>query len=116
MRGDSPLLETGKLRASIQWNSSGNEGYVGTDDPVAKYHEFGTSKMPARPFLMPSAIAMEEKIHKMAAKAVMAVLAGGGINSAEMRELLHLLHVVKHAAKEAWETFGPEDENEGKPR
>jgi HK97 gp10 family phage protein len=114
MRGDSPLLETGKLRGSIQWNASGNEGYVGTNDPVAQYHEFGTSKMPARPFLMGSAIAMEAKIHKMAAKAVMAALAGHGANSAQMRELLHLLHEVKHLAKEAWETFGPEDEGSGR--
>jgi phage gpG-like protein len=114
MRGDSPLLETGELRASIQWNASGNQGYVGTDDPVAKYHEFGTSKMPARPFLMGSAILMEDKIHKMAAKAVRAVLAGRGVNSVEMRELLHLLHQVKHVAKEAWEEFGPEDDSKDK--
>ncbi|WP_294540011.1 hypothetical protein [uncultured Rhodoblastus sp.] len=110
MRGNSPLLETGQLRASIQWNASGNEGYVGTDDPVAKYHEFGTSRIPARSFLAGSAIMMEAKIHEMAAKAVRAVLAGGGILSGEMRELLHLLHEVKHLATEAFEAVAPEDE------
>jgi len=34
---------------------------------------------------------MEDKIHKMAAKAVMAVLMGRGLASSEMRELLHLV-------------------------
>ena len=49
MMGDSPLL------ASIQWNSEGNEGYVGSDDMKAVYHELGTSRIPARPFLGPAA-------------------------------------------------------------
>jgi hypothetical protein len=50
----------------------------------------------------------------MAARAVMAVIMGHGMNSAEMRELLHVLREVKHAAKELWETFGLEDEDKGK--
>jgi hypothetical protein len=40
-------------------------------------------------------MAMEDKIHKMAARAVVAVMMGKGLASAEMRELIHLL---KHAA------------------
>jgi phage gpG-like protein len=114
MRGDTPLLETGKMRASIQWNASGNEGYVGSNDLIAVYQELGTSKIPPRPFLSGAAIAMEAKIHKMAGRAVTAVLAGKGLNSVELRELLHLLRELKHVAKEAWETFGPEGEDEGK--
>ena len=27
---NTPLLETGELRGSIEWNSSGNQGYVGS--------------------------------------------------------------------------------------
>jgi hypothetical protein len=48
-RGDTPLLETGELRDSIEHVvvREGKEvvGYVGTNDPIEKYHEFGTSKM-----------------------------------------------------------------------
>jgi hypothetical protein len=42
-----------------------------------------------------AAMAMEDKIHKMAARAVVAVMMSKGLASAEMRELIHLL---KHAA------------------
>ena len=115
MMGDSPLLETGQLRASIQWNSEGNEGYVGSDDMNAVYHELGTSRgVPARPFLGPAAIKMEDQIHKMAAKAVLAVIMGHGLASSEMRALLHLLHTLKKAGEKLWEDFGPEED--GSPK
>jgi phage gpG-like protein len=111
MRGNTPLLETGELRASIQWNSHGNEGYVGSNNDKAVWHELGTSKIPPRPFLMGAAIRMEPQIHAMAARAVMAVMAGRGLHSSELGELIHLLRHVGHAMKEAGETFldGPDD-------
>jgi phage gpG-like protein len=115
--GDIPLLETGQLRDSIPWNSEGNQGYVGSDDMKAVYHEFGTSRgVPARPFLGPAALKMEDQIHKMAAKPVMAVLMGRGLASSELRDLLHLLREIKHIADKVWEDFGPEDDNKGKRR
>jgi hypothetical protein len=50
--GDSPLLESGELKRSIE-HTVGREGgdvvgYVGTNDPVAKYHELGTRTIPPR--------------------------------------------------------------------
>src|ERR1039458_8512599 len=42
----TPLLETGELRASIEWNSSGNEGHVGSNSEKAVWHELGTSRIP----------------------------------------------------------------------
>jgi hypothetical protein len=56
---------------------------------------------------------MGPKIEKMAGRAVMAVVLGRGLHSAEMRELLHLLRHVGHAVKEAADTIldGPEDDN-----
>jgi phage gpG-like protein len=39
MRGDTPLLETGELRDSIQWNSNGNEGQVGSNLDRAAWME-----------------------------------------------------------------------------
>jgi phage gpG-like protein len=108
------LLETGELRASIEWNSEGNEGHVGSNLDKAVWHELGTSHIPPRPFLMGAAMAMEDKIHKMAARAVMAVMLGKGLHSSEMAELLHLLHTIRHvghAVGEAVDTVvdGPDD-------
>ena len=59
---DTPLVETGELRDSIAHNSDDNEGYVGTDNEKAKWHEFGTATIPARPFLGGAVTACEEEI------------------------------------------------------
>jgi hypothetical protein len=116
MRGDSPLLETGEMRASIEWNAEGNEGYVGSNNDKAVWHELGTSRIPPRPFLMGAAVRMEPLIHAMAAKAAMAVLAGRGLHSAELGELLHLLHEIRHVGHKVGEAMdtvldGPDDGN-----
>lgn len=53
--GDSPLLETGAMRKSIGYSVHPiRDGYVviiGSTDPKAPHHEFGTAKIPPRPFL-----------------------------------------------------------------
>ena len=41
--GAGPLLETGELRASIEWNAEGNEGFVGSNNDKAVWHELGIS-------------------------------------------------------------------------
>jgi hypothetical protein len=96
---NEPLLRTGELRDSIQWttSASGLEGCVGSNSPIAVYQELGTSKIPPRSFLVSSAISMEEKIHRMAARAVVAVLAGHSLHSSN--EFLELLHLLKDAAE-----------------
>jgi phage gpG-like protein len=119
--GSGPLLETGELRASIEWNAEGNEGYVGSNNDKAVWHELGTSRIPPRPFLMGAAIAMEDKIHKLAARAVMAVILGKGLHASEMGELIHLLHTIRHvghAVNEAANKVldGPDDNNDRKRR
>jgi phage gpG-like protein len=49
---NEPLLRTGDLRDSIHNTVvSSEEAFVGTNDPVAPFHEFGTSRIPPRPFL-----------------------------------------------------------------
>lgn len=108
---NTPLLETGELRASIEWTASGLEGAVGSNNDKAVWHELGTARIPPRSFLMGAAIEMEPKIHKMAARAVVAVMMGKGLASAEMRELLHLLHHIAHAVVEAADKVleGPDD-------
>src|ERR1700730_1625510 len=112
---DTPLLESGAMRASIEWNASGNTGAVGSNSDIAVYQELGTSRIPPRPFLMGAAMEMEPKIHALFKRAVMAVILGKGLHSSEMAELLHFLHAVKHAghlAGEALDTIvsGPDDE------
>jgi phage gpG-like protein len=109
----TPLLETGKLRASIEWNSEGSIGHVGSNNDKAVWHELGTSRIPPRSFLVGAAVHMEDKIHKMAARAVMAVMMGKGLHGSEMAELIHLLKHVGHALKEAAATVldGPDDNN-----
>jgi HK97 gp10 family phage protein len=116
MRGDSPLLETGELRASIEWQAHGLHGEVGSNLDKAVWMEFGTSRIPPRPFLGAAAAQMENEIHKMAAKAVMAVIAGRGLHSSEMAELLHLLKHVGHAVKEAADKALETDEERSRRR
>jgi hypothetical protein len=57
---------------------------------------------------------MESKIYKMAERAVVAVMLGKGLASAEMRELLHLLHTIRHVGHRVGEAMdkvleGPDD-------
>lgn len=116
LRGNTPLLETGELRDSIEWTASGLEGQVGSNNDKAVWHELGTSKIPPRSFLASSAISMEEKIHHMAERAVIAVLEGRGLHSAEMRELLHLLRHVYHSVKETVDDLLENPDDKGKRR
>lgn len=111
---ERPLYETGALRDSIEHvvMREGNEvvGYVGTNDPIAKYHEFGTSRIPARPFLSAAAMRQEDKIHAMIQRTMAGMLSSGGPNYREMRELLHMAHMLYEKGKEAAEDFLDEDE------
>jgi phage gpG-like protein len=86
--GDSPLLETGELQASIG-HVSGREGgeavgYVGTNDPVAKYHELGTRTIPLRSFLGEAAMRKEHKIHEMELRMIAATFDRGGPHYREL--------------------------------
>lgn len=53
--GTDPLLRTGTLRDSIQYEvdpiAKGVDITLGSHDPVAAYQELGTSSIPPRPFL-----------------------------------------------------------------
>jgi phage gpG-like protein len=118
MRGDSPLLETGELRDSIQWNASEKIGHVGSNLDKAVWMEFGTTKIPPRSFLAAAAAQQGELIHKMAAKVVRAVMRGEGLHGSEMLELLHLLKHIGHEVNEVVQKAldGPQDENKGRRR
>ena len=49
--GDSPLVETGEMRASGIIEHRGVEVFVEFTDPKMVYHEFGTSRVPPRPVI-----------------------------------------------------------------
>lgn len=58
--GEHPILErTGQLRQSVTqrmapgnvFQATRNQLVVGTYDPIAKYHQYGTSRMPPRPIV-----------------------------------------------------------------
>jgi hypothetical protein len=109
-----PLLRTGELRDSIEYQVHGNEGCVGSDSPIAVFQELGTRRIPPRSFLVSSAIASEDRIHRMAAAVTMAALAGHGHGARDLRELLHLLGEAGHALKELGEDLLDPDEEDDK--
>jgi hypothetical protein len=114
---NTPLLETGELRDSIEWQVHGHgnhvEGEVGSNLDRAVWHELGTNHVPPRPFLVPSAIVCAPKIAKMAARMVVSTLGGGGRNTRELREILHIVRHVAHELKETAEEMFSDDDEEG---
>ncbi|MDQ6869466.1 MAG: hypothetical protein M3178_14220 [Pseudomonadota bacterium] len=81
-----------------------------TSVPRAKYHEFGTSKMPARPFLSAAAMRQEDKIHAMIVRTIAATFDRGGTHYREMRELFHILHMLYREGKKFADDLVDEDE------
>jgi hypothetical protein len=108
------LLETGELQKSIGHvvGREGGEvvGYVGTNDPIAKYHELGTRTIPPRSFLGEAAMRKEHKIHEMMERTVAATLDRGGPRYREMMELFHVLHGAYEGVKKLADEFIDEDE------
>ena len=83
------LLDTGALKASITWNAEGSEAFVGTDEPKAAFHEFGTVHMPPRSFLGGAIQHEAAEIRAMAARITAAAIAGALGGKSELFELLH---------------------------
>jgi phage gpG-like protein len=115
-RGDTPLLETGELKESIE-HTVGREGgevvgYVGTNDPLAKYHELGTRTIPPRSFLGEAAMRKEHKIHEMMERTVAATFDRGGPHYRELRELFHVLHAVYEKGKQLAEELVHDDDEQ----
>lgn len=50
-RGGQILVDTGRLRGSIQHMIGSNVIRVGTSVPYGRYHQTGTSRMPKRAFI-----------------------------------------------------------------
>lgn len=50
-KGGDILIDTGQLHASIAYEVIGDTLFIGTSKTYGAYHQFGTTKTPARPFL-----------------------------------------------------------------
>ncbi len=62
---DTPLLQTGQMRDSIEHTVVGDHVDVGTNDKKAVYQELGTTKIPPRSFLVAAAMEKEAEIVQM---------------------------------------------------
>jgi phage gpG-like protein len=84
--GDTPLLETGEMRDSIEHSvaDDGMEAQVGSNNPKAVWHELGTSRIPARSFLMGAAMHKEKEVHELVGKMVFVKLFRGGEELADI--------------------------------
>ena len=74
---DSPLLASGEMRDSFSHKVTGLNAVIGSDDPVAVFHETGTENMPPRPVFGPAAVRNEDKVLRILTEAAAAGLIGG---------------------------------------
>lgn len=75
--GDTPLLDTGALKDSIEHQVHGSEAWVGTNVPYAIFQELGTSRIPPRPFMGGALNAKGPEIEKELGHVVAQVFAKG---------------------------------------
>ena len=75
--GDSPLLETGEMRDSIEHNADHKEAHIGSDNDKAVWHELGTSTVPARSFLVGAAVHKETEVVEKIGRTVVTKLISG---------------------------------------
>lgn len=68
--GEAPNTDTGALARSINVIPKSDGVYVSTSLEYAKALELGTSKMQARPFLLPAKLRSEKKIIKLISDSV----------------------------------------------
>ena len=71
---DNPLLRRGDLRDSISREVRQREADIGSTSPVMVFHEYGTSKMPARSVLAGAVIRKEPEIVQSLGKDLIAFL------------------------------------------
>jgi phage gpG-like protein len=93
---NTPLLESGELRDSIEWSAPHHEGfgetvgYVGSNNPKAAWHEMGTKHIPPRPFIGAAARMSEHKIYE-SLNTLVGAMALKGFDPLRALEILHHL-------------------------
>jgi hypothetical protein len=107
--GDSPLLETGKMRDSIEYTVSGNEAQVGSNDDKAVWQELGTIHIPPRSFLAGAAAEKGRVAASAAGHIIGNYLAGGEAFGDIWHVIRHAAHDIKELGDEVLSTA---DDNE----
>jgi len=74
--GDSPLMVTGQLYASIQHEVEDDKAVIGSKMDIAADQEFGTDRIPARPFMGPALYVNKAKLEKIMGDALFTAVAG----------------------------------------
>lgn len=72
--GDTPLLETGEMRASIGTVILDHEAHVGSNDDKAVWQELGTVNIPPRSFLGLAAVRKSEEVKEIVGRTMHASL------------------------------------------
>jgi HK97 gp10 family phage protein len=110
---NTPLLESGAMRSSIEHQVIGSSAFVGSDSAVAEIQELGTSRIPPRSFLAHAAAESGPEIAKLTANvvggAIAASLAGHSVEAEILKIAGEALHHVWESAKDLVE---PDDETE----
>jgi hypothetical protein len=75
-----PLLRTGELRDSIKHVVEDVEVILGSDDPQAAYHEYGTEREPPRPFIATTMFREGHDAATLVWRHVMAAFVGGRVS------------------------------------
>jgi len=72
--GDTPLLETGEMRDSIEHTVGHDEAQIGSNNDKAVWQELGTATIPARSFLAGAANAKESELRTLLGKSMVPLL------------------------------------------
>ncbi len=85
--GEPPAVQTGTLKKSVTFERTKKRYYrVLVTAPYAKYLEYGTRKMQARPFMRPAVLAIAGKLPSLMKAAVAPArgIGGGGLRTIVM--------------------------------
>jgi hypothetical protein len=94
---DTPGVNTGEMRDSIQWTAKGLEGQVGSNSQKAVWFELGTKNQPPRSFLVGAVRSKGRSIRKMAGQTVVQTIAAHGPG---LHDVIHIAKKLGHKAKE----------------
>ena len=73
---DTPLLETGEMRDSIEHVSNSHEASIGSNNQKAVWQELGTRSIPPRSFLAGAAMHKEHEVVDLIGRTITMALAG----------------------------------------
>jgi hypothetical protein len=117
---DSPGIETGATRDSIQHNSDAHEAYIGSNDIKMVWLEHGTHKTggawgidnPPRPILGVASVSAAPEAVEAIGREVMAALTAAldGATIDGLETLKEAAHLVRRASEDLYEIAHPEYE------